>query len=279
MFSPVYNLKKILNQKHLMATRRKKEVTEVTTPQLKGSEEIRNLQEKQIVVLDKVHDALSKSIDTYNSTIDEAKKKLNDIYYEIKEKEEYLDALEKSRKENLAIQLDKIQNDHDDRINQSLSDYQEKVDKLTKEISDLQKTFEIKRKDFQVNFEIDLKSSKEKTLKSLLDEYQLAYISLEDYNKMKETITNHNDLTQKEIGKVIGIESRKHQAELKETQLTYEKQQASNEAKIEQQQMQIDFLNNQVKEAKAQVQAILDNQVKVAEAGKGINIVTGDSKK
>ena len=88
----------------------------------------RTLQEKQVAALDKARKALESSVDGYTSIIEKLNNELNDVYYKIQEKETLLKEIER------------------DQVSQRLAT----VEELDNKITQLEKSFDTKIKDFQV---------------------------------------------------------------------------------------------------------------------------------
>lgn len=222
-----------------------------------GSTLGKTLQEKQIVALDKARKALEGSVDGYTDVIEKLNNELNDVYFKIQDKEQELrDTEEKETKGRL-----------------------QKIEDLTGRIGQLEKDFTTKEKDFQVSFDLSIKKSKKDALNRLLSEFSLAYISEEELQKLRDSLIESKEALAKgyaeEIAKVTTRNKRTHEAEITRITLTHEKETAKLEAQNENSAKQLDFYKEQLEASKQQVRDILDNQVEVARAGKGVNINTG----
>ncbi len=220
----------------------------------------RTLQEKQVAALDKARKALESSVDGYTSIIEKLNNELNDVYYKIQEKETLLKEIER------------------DQVSQRLAT----VEELDNKITQLEKSFDTKIKDFQVSFDLAKKASKEDALRSLLGEFSLAYISKDDLQEVRGDLNSAMQALEagykEEIAKVTARNQRIHNGEIKELKLTHEKNQAKLEAANENSSKQIEFYREQLEAAKQQVRDILDNQVEVARATKAVNINSGAAK-
>jgi DNA repair exonuclease SbcCD ATPase subunit len=220
----------------------------------------KTLQEKQVQALERAKKALEGCVDGYTDVITKLNTELNDVYYKIQEKEELLKNVERTQTET--------------RI--------EKITTLEDQITQLKKDYEVKKKDFDVSFELSIRSSKEKVLNELLQEFSLAYISEEKLEELRNNLVSaehaldlgYNEAIEKTTKKL----NRQHQSATTEQGLKHEKEVAQLTARNEQLESQVEFLEGQLTKAEARVNSILDNQVRVAQAGKGIVINTTDKK-
>jgi hypothetical protein len=241
------------------------------TVALAGSEVVKGLQEKQVDNLLSAEKSLIKVQENYDKAIEAAREELNKLYYEIKDAEAEVADMLAAAKDQIES-ADKAATEH----------RENKVSELEAKIKGLDKEFNQKRKDFEVSFALGLRESKESTLETLLDEFNLTSIDPEELTRLQEAeaaITEEMNKTVKQKVAIAETRAEKRRvADLKEQELKHIAETAKLEAQNENAEKQLDFYKTQLAAAEERVQAILDNQVEVAKAGKGISINTGNQK-
>lgn len=232
---------------------KKKDVDSVT--------QVTDLVDKQVHSLERASRTLTKLLSDTDKKVLEAQNVLLELRYKIKEKTEALEVLELNRTQEI-----------EDKCNKSEEQYNKLIEDKESELDLLSKNYETKLKDFKVNLDIDRKGYEKEVLEMLLEQFKKADISLEEVEKLKSAEESLKaKFTKKEKAIVSSLNS-KHENEISKLKLTNEKEQASNEAKIENLESRIDFLNSELAKADKRIQTILDNQVRVAEHTKAITV-------
>ena len=241
-----------------MATRTKKAAAT-------GSAKVKELQEKQIVGLENAYKRLADGSENLIKAISEAKEELNNLYYEIQSKEQEIVTMDASAKE--ARELADAN---------ALVARQTKVDELKANIKALEKDYKTKYEDFEVSFNLKIRESKENTLNELLSEFGLAYISNMDLATLREEVQNIEERLKakykSELSSAMNSQKKAHDNSMSESNLLHKAEIAELEATAKNAERQVEFYKEQVAAAEARVQAILDNQARIAEAGKGITV-------
>jgi hypothetical protein len=253
----------------------KKNTENIEEEVLTGSNKVKQLQEKQVVNLNKVHDSLVRTFEKihsdYQKSIEESREELLNVYYDIQNKEEYLKELEESRMDSLNKKL------QDGNIR-----YTQLVEEKQAKISELDKLYKVKKDDFDVDFNLKLKADKKATMESLLKEFSMAYISSADLEELKLDFQNLKQTYEAGYEEAVKTAEqktiRKYEAQLKAQKLTFEKDQAEMAAEIKALRAQITRMEEDLDKAEARLHNVLENQVRMAEASKSVVVNAGKDK-
>jgi len=218
------------------------------------------LQEKQINLLEKTIQALTSAVDGYTTNIEKLNSELTDLYYKIQEKE---------------VELAKMEEN-------ATKDRKEKVLNLENQINDLAKVYDVKQREHDVEFQLKLKASKDKVMYELMSSNGLAKISSDDLKALHKEVADLKDVLTKgfdaEVTKVEKALQKDYDSQIDVLKLTHEKNESTNKATIEQLRSKVEFLQEQLDKGETRINNILENQVKIAQADKGIIINTTDKK-
>jgi len=250
-----------------MATRKSTTTRRTTKVKETGSAAISANVEKMTTEIEKAVKNLGALLENYDTKISEASTELNDMYFKAKAQEEEM-SKDREEKEKAAQDL----------LTKLNNEYSVRKDAIQNEEKELRKSYEVKKRDFEIKLNQDLEESKLKTLEKLLKEFKLVSIEVDALAKLQNDLDTYKasfDANLKsEVSKSKAIIESKFNSKIEVAKLTHEREQAENSATIKQLRSQVEFLEQQLVKAENRLENVLNNQVEVARATKAVTINT-----